>query len=148
MLISDYHIGTIFETTCASRYVKEGCPFYDSFGISKEHTYMFARKPEEVRNVRLTIIEEDVLVNDLMRSPNYNENQVDYFGRIQFKEDGTLDIRMIYGNIKLYFMCFPYTPDAIRFHENDAPLDITTGKRAWLAGDRNGMSVRLKVEEI
>ena len=53
---------------------------------------MFARKPEEVRNVRLTIIEEDVLVNDLMRSPNYNENQVDYFGWIQFKEDGTLYI--------------------------------------------------------
>ena len=100
MLISDYHIGTTFEMTCATRHVKEGRPFYDSFGISKEHTYMFGRKPEEVRNVRLTIIEEDVLVNDLMRSPDYNENQVDYFGWIQFKEDDTLDIRMIYGNIK------------------------------------------------
>ncbi len=74
MLISDYHIGTTFETTCASRYVKEERPFYDSFGISREHTYMFGRKPEEVCNVRLTIIEEDVLVNDLMRSPDYNEN--------------------------------------------------------------------------
>ena len=148
MVITDYRVGTTFETTCATRHVKEGHPFYDSFGIDVEHCWMRARKPEEIRKVRCTIIEEDVLVNELMKhGSDYDTNKVDYFGWIEFQEDGTLDIRMIYGNIKLYFMCFPYTPDTVRFYSEDSVVDIH-GNYRWHAGDRRGMSVRLKVEEI
>ena len=116
MVITDYKVGTVFETTCAAKHGEDGRPFYDSFGIDAEFCWMRARKPEEIRNVRCTIIEEDVLVNELMkRGSDYDTNKVDYFGWIDFQEDGTLDIRMIYGNIKLYYMCFSSSPDTGRF---------------------------------
>ena len=65
MVITDYKVGTVFETTCAAKHVEDGRPFYDSFGIDVEFCWTLARKPEEIRNVRCTIIEEDVLVNKL-----------------------------------------------------------------------------------
>ena len=148
MVITDYRVGTVFETTCATKHAKDERPFYDSFGIDAEFCWTLARKPEEIRNVRCTIIEEDVLVNELMkRSSDYDTNKVDYFGWIEFQEDGTLDIRMIYGNIKLYYMCFSSSPDIGRFYSKDSVVDIH-GNYRWHAGDRRGMTVRLKVEEV
>ena len=109
---------------------------------------MRARKPEEIRKVKCTIIEEDVLVNELMkRGSDYDTNKVDYFGWIEFQEDGTFEIRMIYGNIKLYYMCFSSSPDTGRFYYEDSVVYIH-GNCRWHAGDRRGMTVRLKVEEI
>ena len=148
MIILDYKVGTVFETTCAAKHGEDERPFYDSFGIDAEFCWMRARKPEEIRNVRCTIIEEDVLVNELMkRDSGYDTNKVDYFGWIEFQEDGTLDIRMIYGNIKLYYMCFSSSPDTGRFYSKDSVVDIHGNYRRH-AGDRRGMTVRLKVEEI
>ena len=67
MIIPDYKVGTAFETTCAAKHVEDGRPFYDSFGIDAEFCWMRARKPEEIRKVKCTIIEEDVLVSELMK---------------------------------------------------------------------------------
>ena len=146
MKIDSYKAGTTFVTQCASRHTHDGRPIYDSFDINPNYAYMWGRKPEEIRTVRGTIIQEDVLVNDLMVSKDYDQNQIDYFGWIEFLEDGTYDIRMIYPNIKLYFVCFPYTPDVKRFRKDDF-IDAT-GKVRWRKGDRVGMSVRLRIEEI
>lgn len=148
MIIPDYRVGTVFETTCATKHVEDERPFYDSFGIDDEFCWTRARKPEEIRNVKCTIIEEDVLVNELIkRDSDYDTNKVDYFGWVEFQEDRTFDIRMIYGNIKLYSMCFPSSPDTYRFYSEDSVVDIH-GNYRWHAGDRRGMTVRLKVEEI
>ena len=148
MVITDYRVGTVFETTCATKYAKDERPFYDNFGIDAEFCWTRARKPEEIRKVKCTIIEEDVLVNELMKhGSDYDTNKVDYFGWIDFQEDGTFDIRMIYGNIKLYYMCFSSSPDTGRFYSKDSVVDIH-GNYRWHAGDRRGMTVRLKVEEV
>ena len=66
MIITDYKVGSVFETTCAAKHVEDERPFDDSFGIDAEFCWMRARKPEEIRNVKCTIIEEDVLVNELV----------------------------------------------------------------------------------
>lgn len=152
MKIPDYKVGTTFEITCAKIKRKfEGKEsdeyVYDSFGIDKDHTYMWGRKPEQVIKVKATIIEEDVLMSKLYRhDSDYDCNKVDYFGWISFEKD-ELDIRMIWRNIKLYFMCFPYGPDAGRFWSQDMK-DYKTYEIIHKAGDRKGMTVRLKIEEI
>ena len=148
MKISNYKVGTKFEILCASRYIREDKPFYDSFGISKEHAQIFGRKPEEIVAVECTIIEEDIIVGDLLKHDSpYNDNKVDYFAWIEFEEDGTYDIRMIYGNIKLYCICFPGGPDVLRFWSSDS-YDVINNIYNHRKGDRRGMTVRLEVKPI
>lgn len=148
MKINNYKVGTKFETLCASRYVREEKPFYDSFGISKEHAQYFGRKSEEIVKVECTIIEEDVIVGDLFKHDSpYDDNKVDYFAWIEFEEDGSYDIRMIYGNIKLYFICFPGGPDVCRFWSSDS-YDVMKNVYNHKKGDRRGMTVRLEVKPI
>jgi len=149
MKINDYKVGTTFEITCAKHYCEDKKEFvYDSFGILKEHAYMWGRKPEDVIKVKTTIIEEDVIVDDLMKyNSTYNTNSLDYFGHITGFEKNELDISLIYANIKVYFMCFPYGPDTIRFWNYDQ-LDDDFKTYLWHNGDRRAMTVRLKIEEI
>lgn len=150
MKISDYKVGTEFEITCAKvnkRLHGEIIPneyIYDSFGISQEHPYVWARKPEEVIKVKCTIIEEDVVIADIYKNKDYDSNCIDYFGFILFKDDGTFDISMIYPNIKTYSICFPYGADAERFWSQDIKINEVVHH----AGDRRAMSVRLKVEPL
>ena len=148
MKINNYKVGYSFEIDCAKGFRKiNGEPtkqiIYDSFGIKKELAYMWARKPEDIIKVKVTIIEEDVLINELFQNKNYDDNSVDYFGWIDFEkfyEDNQYDIQMIFPNIKQYFICFPYGPDSVRFWQTD----LGPHKK----GDRKGMTVRLKIEEV
>ena len=149
MKIEDYRKGSSFVTTCTKTLNSNtGEPYYRDFGIFREYARIWGRKPEDIIDVRLTIIEEDVIVGDLYkRESGYDVNSTDYFGLIQFQDDGSLDISMIYGNIKLYFMCFPYCPDTLRFWDSDMrnPMTYEIEHRS---GDRRAMTVRLKIEEI
>ena len=149
MKIEDYMKGTSVETTCTKILNSNtGEPYYRDFGISHEHARIWGRKPEDVINVRLTIIEEDVIVGDLYRMDSgYDVNSTDYFGLIKFQDDGTLDISLIYGNIKLYFMCFPYCPDILRFWDAEIS-NPSTHEIEHRPGDRRAMTVRIKIEEI
>ena len=153
MKIPNYQIGTSFEITCAKVKRKIGFEetdeyIYDSFEINKNHTYLWGRKPEQVINVKATIIEEDVLMSKIYRKDSdYDCNQIDYFGWISFEDDGTYRISMIYPNIKLYFICFPNGPDCKRFWLDDIK-DFKTNEIIHYKGDREGMTVRLKIEEI
>ena len=100
--------------------------------------------------MKATIIDEDVIISNLFKKDSgYDENQVDYFGWIDFEHDEPTRIGMIYGNIKQYFICFPDGPDACRFWWFDSIRNNFDEKTVdHLAGDRRGMTVRLKIEEI
>ena len=147
--LPNYTKGTTFVCQCAhTGRIVDGRPYFDSFQITKEHAGIFGRKPEDVVTVRGTIIEEDVLVGELMKHDStYDSNAHDYFGWIDFEDDGTYTLHMIYGNIKMYFVCFPYGPDCRRFYSKDV-TDIDTHKIIHKAGDRRGMTVRLEFEMI
>lgn len=153
MKINNYKVGTSFNITCVKVNRKLSGKetseiIYDSFEISKEHAYIWGRKPEQVIVVKATIIEEDVLMDKLYRkNSDYDCNKIDYFGWITFEDDGTYRINMIYPNIKQYFVCFPYGADAGRFWSQDIK-DFNTNKIIHKAGDRRGMTVRLKIDEI
>lgn len=157
MKINDYKVGYSFEINCAKSFRKingepTGQIIYDSFDIMKEHAYMWVRKPEDIVKVKATIIEEDVIIGALFkRDSSYDINQVDYFGWIDFDHNEPVKISMIYPNIKQYFICFPNGPDINRFWYFDSiNFDYDTGKKTieHLTGDRRGMTVRLKIEEI
>ena len=75
-----------------------------------------------------------------MKSESYDTHSVDYFGYISGFENNNLDISCIFKNIMLYFICFTYGPDKERFFHSDG--------HDYKEGDRKGMTVRLKVEEI
>ena len=58
-----------------------------------------------------------------------------------------ISMSMFNYNIKIYSVCFPYGADAGRFWDQDIK-DFNTNKIIHKAGDRRGMTVRLKIEEI
>ena len=149
MKINDYKVGTTFEIPCTKRINQQTNEIvYDSFGIDKKHANIYGRKPEDVITVKCTIIEEDVIVDDLMKyNSTYNTNSLDYFGHITGFEKNELDISLIYANIKVYSICFPYGPDTIRFWNYDQ-LDKDFKNYLYREGDRRSMTVRLKIEEI
>lgn len=147
MKIDDYKVGTSFIIPC-TKFIhptnNEVC--YRDFEISKQHSKMWGRNPEDVIEVKATIIEEDIIVKELLKnSSKYDSNQIDYFGWIDF-DNNELNIHMIYPNIKMYFICFPYGPDISRFWRETK--DLITNKIIHNEGDRRGMTVRLKIEEI
>ena len=148
MKINDYKVGTEFYITCTKENVRNyhdvgEKTFYSNFGIIPRLASMWARNEEDVITVKATIIEEDVLIKELLQNKNYDDNSVDYFGWVDFEEfykDNQYDIRIIFPNIKQYFVCFPYGPDSGRFWQTD----LEPHKK----GDRRGITVRLKIEEI
>ncbi len=148
MKILDYKVGTSFEITCVkekinNKYTNDFKEYYSSFEIMPRLASMWAKNQEDVITVKATIIEEDVIIKDLFNNKDYDENCVDYFGWIDFEDYNKTkryDIGLIYPNIKQYFVCFPYGADSGRFWNND----IGEHKK----GDRRGMTVRLKIEEI
>ena len=152
MKINNYKVGTSFEITCTKRkHIITGETVYDSFGIIENLAYMWGRKPEDIVKVRCKIIEEDVLLMNKFKDKNYDENCTDYFALITWGDDGTLNIGLIYPNIKLYDMCFPYEIDKCLFYDKDfTTYDYKTfeEKIVHKKGDRHRMTVRLKIEEI
>jgi len=155
MNVNDYKAGYSFNIYCAKSLRRiNGKPteqiIYDSFDIKKEHAYMWARKPEDIVKVKATIIEEDVIISNLFKKDSdYDTNKVDYFGWIDFEHNEPVRITMIYPNIKQYFVCFPDGPDVLRFWKYDSIRNDFGEKTVeHLAGDRRGMTVRLKIEEI
>ena len=149
MTINDYKIGTSFKINCAKhKHIKTGETVYDSFGIDKKFANLYGRSSEQVIKVKCTIIEEDVIIKDLMnKDSDYDENSIDYFGFIDGFEKNNLKISIIWRNIKLYAICFPYGSDSRRFWEFDQ-LNYETKEYEFRKGDRRAMTVRLKIEEL
>lgn len=148
MKINDYKVGTEFEITCTKEFHPKLKQYvYHHFQISKKHASVWGEKLENVITVKATIIDEDVIIENLMKDISYDNNCIDYFGLVDFNDDGTYDIGLIYPNIKQYFICFAYGPNAVRFWNFDSK-DIDTRKYYHKKGNRRSMSVRLKVEEI
>ena len=148
MKINDYKVGTSFEITCTKhQHNKTGEIVYENFGIDKKFTGVYGKKPEDVIKVRCMITEEDIIIKNLYRDKTYDTNSIDYLGFIDGFEKNDLHISMIWRNIKLYMVCFPYGPDSQRFWEYDQK-NYDTCEYEFKKGDRRAMTVRLKVEEI
>ena len=147
MKIQNYKKGTEFEITCVRFNHPNHGLIYNAFQIKKNFANMWGEDPNNVITVKATIVDEDVIIEDLMRDKSYDDNCVDYFGLVDFNEDGTFDIGLIYPNIKQYFVCFPSGPGATRFWNFD-DKDYETGKYHHKIGDRRSMTVRLKIDEI
>lgn len=150
MKINDYKIGTSIVTTAAQRTNNNGT-FYISFGVNKNYAHTFGVKPEDVVNVKATIIEEDVLIGNKYKDKNYDSNSIDYFALITWQDDNTLEINLISPNIKVYNVCFPYIIDEHLFYDRDiTKIDLNTleTKTIHKKGDRHKMTVRLNVERI
>lgn len=150
MKINDYKIGTSIVTTAAQRTNDNGT-FYTSFGVNKNYAHAFGVKPEDVVNVKVTIIEEDVLIENKYKDKNYDSNSIDYFALITWQDDNTLEINLISPNIKVYNVCFPYIIDEHLFYDRDiTKIDLNTleTKTIHKKGDRHRMTVRLNVERI
>ena len=150
MKINDYKIGTSIVTTAAQRTNSNGT-FYTSFGVNINYAHAFGIKPEDVVNVKATIIEEAVLIGDKYKDKNYDSNSIDYFALITWQDDNTLEINLISPNIKVYNVCFPYVIDEHLFYDKDiTKIDLNTLETKTLhkKGDRHKMTVRLNVERI
>jgi hypothetical protein len=152
MIIPDYKVGTQFEINC-TKYMHPtyNVVVYRDFDISHKLAFMYGRKPEDIIKVNATIIEEDVHLRDKFNDKNYDENCTDYFGLITWEDDNSLSIGLIYANIKLYNMCFPYVIDECLFFDNDIKkFNYETYEETIIhkKGDRHKMTVRLKIEEI
>lgn len=150
MKINDYKIGTSIVTTAAQRTNNNGT-FYTSFGVNKNYARSFGVNPEDVVNIKATIIEEDVLIGDKYKDKNYDSNSIDYFALITWQDDNTLEINLISPNIKVYNVCFPYVIDEHLFYDKDiTKIDLNTleTKTIHKKGDRHKMTVRLNVEII
>lgn len=138
--------GTIFKTTAVVVTNSRGT-FMTHFGASREHSYVWGCKPEDIVNVECEIIENDVLVDQLMVDKNYDNNKQDYFACISVEDDGTFDVRFVEPNIKVFFMCFPYGCDIERVWQHDIK-DVWTNEIKHKKGDRRNYMARLKVNLI
>ncbi len=147
MKIPSYKKGTSFNITCCKNIDEDGSVFYNHFEIIPTLADMWGHNPKDVITVKATIIDEDVIVEDLMKDKSYDENCVDYLGLVDFNIDGSYEIGIIYRNIKLYFVCFPGGPGKERFWSSGYK-NYKTGKYYYRKGDRRSMTVRLKIEEL
>lgn len=151
MKIEDYKVGTSFITTAVLRTNKSDKVFFTAFGIDKKHAHYYSAKPDDVVDVKCTIIEEDVIIGDKYKDKNYDPNSVDYFALITWEDNDNLDVSLISPNIKVYNICFPYVIDEHLFYNKDViKTDYKTLKTETThrKGDRHRMTVRLKVENI
>lgn len=138
--------GTKFVTTAVlHKDSKE--PFLKHFGASRDHCYVWGCKPEDIVDVECEIVENDVLVDQLLRDKNYDNDKKEYFACISVEDDGTLDVGIVEPNIKVFFMCFPYGCDAERFWGHEI-RDIYTNEIIHKVGDRRNYMVTLKVKML
>lgn len=111
---------------------RTGEHFFSHFGIVREHSHMWGRKPEDVVDVECEIVDNDLSIESLMKDENYDNNCVDYFACIYVREDNTFNVGFIFPNIKQFFVCFPYGTNESRFYTN---------------GKRRSYMARLKVNK-
>lgn len=136
--------GTKFCTTAVVS-VKNGEKIYRHIGVSREHSYMWGDKPEDIIDIECEIVDNDLSINELMTDESYDNNCIDYFCHAEIQED-CFDISMIYPNIKQFFMCYPYGPDASRFWSHE--IKNIHGDIEHRPGDRRAYQMRLKVREV
>lgn len=129
MRIENITVGSSVETTATFTYGK-----FRDFGIIPDLCSLWGRKPEDITNVRLTIIESDIIFSDYINQDGYDPNSEDYFTFIDVNDDGSFDLAtsLTYGTANMFRICFPYGPDSKRYYK----------------GKRTGYICRFKVEQI
>ena len=146
IFLPSIEIGTEFITTAVENYNGRG--FFNNFQANRKHAYSFGTKPEDIVDVKCTIIENDVIIGELYKNPEYDSNSQDYFALAQVIDDKSgYNIGLISPNIKVYHICFPYGADVERFYDKDIH-DILTDRILFHAGERRAYHLRLKVDKI
>lgn len=102
-----YSIGYSEENTCVIYRTSKDEECFTDFGIFKPVAYMWGRKPENIRNCKITIIEDNISLAAKYRS-GYDENCTDYFGWISYGDDDDKPnrIALIQPNIKMFSIQF------------------------------------------
>lgn len=137
--------GTKFVTT-ATVEKKNGEEVFTHIGVSRKHSSIWGVDPDKIVDIECEIVDNDLLIDDLMLDKDYDNNCVDYFCHAEIEKDGRFDIGLIYANIKVYFVCFPYGADASRFwHHTIERVDGTVEHKE---GDRRAYNMRIKVRKL
>ena len=99
-------VGRTFRTTAVRHYKDDETMIYASFEVSKKYAYMWGEKSEGVIDVELTVIEQDVWLEEYYKT--HDCNTPDYFAYYNLNDD---NLSMIFCNVKCYNCCFPYGAD-------------------------------------
>ena len=136
--------GTKFRTTAVIS-ERNGEKLFTHIGVSRIHSSIWGVDPEDIVNIECEIVDNDLSINELILDKSYDSNCIDYFCHAEI-EDNCFDISMIYPNIKQFFICYPYGPDASRFWSHE--ITDSDGNIIHRPGDRRAYQMRLKVKEI
>lgn len=123
---------------------------YWHIGIVPELASVYGIKDiNKIKDVKCTIIEDDVEVNKLYADKNYDIKSIDYFGWVRYNdEDKFWNISLIYPSLTVYHICFPYGADVTRYYNEDVHDIYNYSKILHHKGDRYAYNVRLKIEEL
>lgn len=122
-------VGDKYKTTAV---FKNG--IWYNFGIHPKLASVWGRKPEDIRNVEITVKEIDVLLKDWYKSNDENEKV--YFGYYDYKDGYCTSLMCC--NVKVYNCCFPYSADNYCFKHI----------KGVLTSERTGTTFIFEVEEI
>ena len=144
--IASIEPGTKFNTTAILKTNSSGILFFDRFQASREHYYVYGIKDSsEILDVECEIVDNDLDIESILRDKSYDNNQIDYFCLARVEKDG-FHIGLIYPNVKVFFMCFPYGCNAERFWNHD--IHDINGDIEYKKGSRRSYMMRIKVKEI
>lgn len=118
--------------------------FFRNFFIDREHAKYWGKKPENVVDVKCTIVRNDITMIGLL-DEGYDTNSIDYLAFAMVKDGGRYNIMIIEPNFKVFNCNFPGGADNELFFE---PYHIHDRFENISKLHRRAYICRLKVEEI
>lgn len=76
---------------------------YEHFGMRRDCSYLAGVPSESVETVECVVTEKDLVVDDMLKDPQYDNTKVDYLGYYDFKEER---FSLIFPNIYQFQVCF------------------------------------------
>lgn len=137
--------GTKFNTTAIKEKDSGGGDIFMYFESIREHASAWGLNPKDILDVECEIVDNDLSIESIMADRSYDDNCTDYFCCASEEDDG-FNISLIFPNIKLFFMCFPYGCDIERYWQHDMP--DKDGNIKHRKGDRRNYMMRIKVKEL
>lgn len=137
--------GTKFNTTAVKEKDSNGSDIFTHFESIRKHASLWGFNPEDILDVECEIMDNDLSIESILADQSYDNNRIDYFCCAS-AEDGSFNVSLIFPNIKLFFMCFPYGCDIERYWQHDIPDEY--GNIKYRKGDRRNYMMRIKVKEL
>ncbi len=137
--------GTKFNTTAVKEKDSNGGDIFMHFESIREHASVWGLNPKDILDVECEIVDNDLSIESILADRSYDDNSTDYFCCASVEDDG-FNVSLIFPNIKLFFMCFPYGCDIERYWQHDIPDE--DGNIEHRKGDRRNYMMRIKVKEL